>query len=96
MTNKLIISATVKEKLKTRHRVAIREVEQCFDNLCGTFLEDDREEHRTDPATLWFVAPTNKDRLLKVIFMVIQGNIHIKSAYDAKQSVIDLYEDQGK
>jgi effector-binding domain-containing protein len=93
---RLIVSAGVKEKLKTRHNVEVREIEQCFENLCGTFLEDDREEHRTDPATLWFVAPTNKDRLLKVVFIFIDGNVQIKSAYEPQQAVIDLYESKGK
>lgn len=92
----LIISAHVKDKLKTKHNVEIREVEQCFENVCGFFLEDDREEHRTDPATLWFVAPTNKERLLKVIFIFLDGNVHIKSAYEPSKAVIDLYESKGK
>lgn len=92
----LIVSSAIREKLKSRHQVEVREVEQCFENLCGTYLEDDREEHRTDPATLWFVAPTNRGRLLKVVFMFKDGNVHIKSAYEPTQSVIELYATNGK
>lgn len=92
----IIISPSVRAKLTNKHKVEVREVEQCFENLCGTFIEDTREEHKTDPETLWFVAPTNYGRVLKVMFMFIDGNIHIKSAYDAKQVVIDIYEARGK
>lgn len=92
----LIISSAILEKLKTKHAVSRREIEQCFENRVGNFVEDDREEHRTDPPTLWFVAPTNCDRLLKVIFIFIDGNIHIKSAFEPSEKTIDLYEKLGK
>lgn len=59
----LIVSAGVLEKLRDKHGVTVREVEQCFDNKCGLYLEDDREDNRTDPATLAFVASTNQGRL---------------------------------
>jgi hypothetical protein len=90
------ISPEVQAKLRDRHQVTTREISQCFENLCGTYLEDSREEHKTDPATLWFVAPTNQNRLLKVVFICIDGNIHIKSAFEPRQVVIDLYERFGK
>lgn len=92
----LIVSATIRAKLKEKHDVTVREVEQCFENKCGTFLEDDREDHQTDPATLWFVANTNKDRVLKVIFIFIDGNIHLKSAYDAEPAAVEIYDKLGK
>jgi hypothetical protein len=59
-------------------------------------LVDDREDNRTDPATLWFVSETNARRILKICFMVIDGNVHIKSAYEPDDKEIDLYETKGK
>jgi hypothetical protein len=73
-----------------------REVEQCFENKCGTFLPDTREDHQTDPPTLWFIAPTNPGRLLKVIFVFRDGNIYVKSAYEPEPAAITIYERKGK
>lgn len=86
------ISPEILSKLQVKHNVTAREVEQCFENKCGLYLEDDREEHRTDPATLWFIAPTNRDRLLKVVFIFINGTVHIKTAFEPTQEVVDMYE----
>ena len=92
----LIISADVIEKLREKHGVSKREVEQCFENLCGLYVEDDREDNRTDPVTLAFVAPTNQGRLLKVCFMFIDGNVHIKTAFEADPADIAYYDKHGK
>ena len=92
----LIVSAGVLEKLRDKHGVTVREVEQCFDNKCGLYLEDDREDNRTDPATLAFVAPTNQDRLLKVVFIFLDGNAHIKSAFEPNEDDIAFYDRHGK
>lgn len=91
-----VISKAVKQKLLDKHQVEVREVQQCFDNKCGTYLEDTREDHKSDPPTLWFVAPTNGERLLKVIFIFRDGNIILKSAYDADEKSIRIYEKCGK
>ncbi len=92
----LIVSAGVLAKLREKHKVSEREIEQCFENRCGLFLQDDREDHQTDPPTLWFIAPSNEDRPLKVIFMFIGGNVHIKSAYEPEAEAIAIYEKLGK
>jgi uncharacterized DUF497 family protein len=92
----LIFSDKVAKKLATKHKCTQREVAECFDNMCGTYLEDLREEHRTDPATLWFIAETNAGRLLKVVFIYKDGNFHIKSAFDANTTEIAIYEKHGK
>lgn len=92
----LVVSAGVLNKLREKHGVAVREIEQCFENKCGTYVIDDREDNRTDPVTLTFVAPTNQDRLLKVCFMFIDGNVHIKSAFEPTQADIDYYDKHGK
>jgi uncharacterized DUF497 family protein len=92
----LIISSSIQEKLANKHGVTRREVEQCFENRTGLFVEDDREEHRTNPATLWFVSKTNCNRTLKVVFVPIDGNIHIKTAFEPSAEVIALYEALGR
>jgi uncharacterized DUF497 family protein len=86
-----IISTAVRVKLDVKHNVTEHEINQCFLNHYGTCIEDDREEHKTDPATYWFVAETNKCRVLKVVFVPKDGDIHIKSAYDAKEKDINIY-----
>lgn len=91
-----IFSTEVLEKLSNKHQVTDTEVKQCFDNRCGINLVDDRAEHRRNPPTLWFVAETNKGRLLKVVFQYINGNIKIITAYEANQDEIDIYESEGK
>lgn len=88
----IVISPVIQEKLDSKHGVSRREIEQCFENRDGDYVEDTREEHKTDPATLWFVSPTNNNRKLKVIFVFNNGNLYIKSAFDAKQSHIETYE----
>ena len=93
---KVIASSSVLIKLGEKHGVTIREVEQCFENKCGVYLIDDREDHQTDPPTLWFIAPTNRDRLLKVVFIFIDGNVHIKTAFEPDGNEIAIYEKHGQ
>lgn len=92
----LRISEAVLQKLHSKHGVSRREVEQCFENKCGLLLVDDREEHRTDPPTLWFVAPTNSGRKLKIIFIVRDGQVHLRSAYNADQTTCSLYNSKAR
>lgn len=88
---RLIITTAVREKLKSRHQVSVAEVEQAVRNRVGALLADTREEHLTDPPTLWFLAETNKGRLLKVMVVVYNGNVHVKSAYEPSDAVRRLY-----
>lgn len=92
----LRISKTVLEKLETKHNVTRREVEQCFENKCGLLLMDDREEHHSDPPTVWFVAPTNTGRLLKIICIFRDGKVDLRSAYDASSEIQRLYESKAR
>jgi uncharacterized DUF497 family protein len=92
----IIISSRIDIKLDEKHTVTPEEVDQCFDNKCGVNLIDDRAEHQTDPATLWFIAETNKGRLLKIIYVYREGNIYLKSAYEPDDQEIKIYEHEGK
>jgi uncharacterized DUF497 family protein len=92
----IIISPRIDHKLDEKHTVTVDEVDQCFDNKCGVNLIDDREEHRTDPPSLWFIAETNKGRLLKIIYVYRDGKYYIKSGFEPNKSDIETYEDEGK
>ena len=93
----IIISSATRTKLTIKHGgVSELEIEQCFENMAGRFLQDDREDHQTDPPTRWFVAETNKRRNLKICFVLKGVNVHIKTAYEPDEAEIDLYERKGK
>lgn len=67
----LIVTDAIKSKLKTKHKVELQEVEQCFHNKDGRLLTDNRDLHKTHPPILCFIAQTNKRRTLKVAYIQI-------------------------
>ncbi|OCH26641.1 ADP-ribosyl-(dinitrogen reductase) hydrolase [Aliivibrio fischeri] len=79
-------------KLIHKHNVNISEVEECFSNREYGFLEDTREQHKTNPPTQWFIAETDYGRKLKVIFIEFDGHIELKTAYEPNQIELDIYE----
>ncbi|MDO9316601.1 MAG: ADP-ribosyl-(dinitrogen reductase) hydrolase [Gammaproteobacteria bacterium] len=87
----ITFSPDIQKKLLAKHKVLREEVEQCFYNRRGKLLEDSREEHKTTPPTQWFIAETDKRRKLKVIF-VLDGDVRVKSAYDADEESIRIYK----
>ena len=91
----LIVSQKVTDKLKSQHQVVISEVEQCFSNRVGNLLMDNRELRRTNPPTLWFLAKTNRGRLLKIVYIQKGCEIHLKSAYDPNAAEIAIYSRHG-
>lgn len=88
----IIVSKRIAEKLAAKSPpVTPREVEQCFENRTGKLLLDTREQHQTDPPTLWFIAETNNRRLLKVVLIIKSDGVHIKSAYDPNEDEKRIY-----
>lgn len=85
------ISAKTYAKLAQKHGVNAEEITQCFATCEGRFLEDPREEHRTDPPTLWFVSETYYGRMLKVVFIKKDGDIFIKSAFPPNDEEKRIY-----
>lgn len=80
-------------KLKLKHKVTPIEVEECFLNRIKGLLEDTREEHKTHPPTLWFIAETDHGRLLKVVFIErLDGIYEVKTAYEPNQKEVKIYE----
>ncbi|MBP7810742.1 MAG: hypothetical protein KA006_00305 [Neisseria sp.] len=88
----LYISDATRAKLLTKHQVGDIEVMEAFGNREKGFLEDARAENQTIPPTQWFIAETNKGRLLKVVFIATNnGCIVLKTAYDANSEEIRIY-----
>lgn len=87
------IDKAIQAKIMEKHQVSCKEVRECFLNRNGDYLVDDREDNRTDPATLWFLARTNCDRLLKVCFIYSEerGTSFLKTAYAPNEAEIELY-----
>jgi len=93
----LKISPKVLAKLAAKTPpVTTEEIEQCFANRTGVYLIDSREEHASDPPTRWFIAETYFGRKLKVVFIPIGKDVHIRSAFDPNQQEIKIYEDYHK
>ena len=91
----IVISKKVSEKLKDKHQVTEKELLEAFNNRTGKFLMDPREEHRSDPPTMWFVALTNHRRLLKVCFIQRDDDTHIRTAYTANDVELRIYRTHG-
>ncbi len=88
---KIGISASVRNKLSTKHKVTEDEIRECFYNRLGEFLLDRNEDHQTDPPTMQFVSRTNKGRLLRVVFMAMGEVIQIKTGHEASQKQVKFY-----
>lgn len=88
----LIISEGIQRKLDSKHGgITGREIEQCFENCEGNHLIDDREKNRTTPPTKWFIALTNANRPLKIVFVFEDGKVYIKTAYEPSEKEIHIY-----
>ncbi|CAM3075466.1 hypothetical protein [Vibrio neptunius] len=89
------ISNDVRKKLAVKHDVTEQEVIECFANRESTknFLKDTREEHLTDPPTLWFVSETDTGKKLKVVFIYYSDleKFVIKTAYAANPEEIRIF-----
>ena len=88
----IIITQKTLEKLATKHNVTEAEVSQCFANRNGKFLTDTREEHASDPQTQWFISGTDYGRVLKVVFILKDGDINLRSAFTPNESEMRIYE----
>lgn len=91
----LVVSPKIREKLATKHSVTAEEVAQCFANMTGRCLTDTREDHATDPPTLWFIAETDYGRKLKVVFVRKDGDIFLKSAFVPNATELSIYRKFG-
>jgi len=90
----MIISERVVQKLAEKHGVNKSEIVECFTNRESNFLTDMREDHQTNPPTMWFVAQTDFGRKLKVAFIqdANTGEVIIKTAYEANAEEQRIYD----
>lgn len=92
----IVISDALIEKLRDKHGVERLEVEQCFANLRGWFLEDKRTDHLRIPPTQWFIAETNKRRCLKIVFQDVGDDaLRLITAYEPNQVEQAIYATHG-
>lgn len=91
---RLVLTERVREKLTHKHDVTRTEVVQCFGNKVGKLLEDTREQHRADPPTKWFIAETDSGRELKVTFVMEEGVVFLKSAYEPNAAEKRIYNNK--
>ena len=75
-----------------KHNVSEKEIHEALVNMLRKPIKDTREEHDTYPPTWWIVSETNKRRVLKVVFVVDEGLIHIKTAYEPNQAAVEMYQ----
>jgi len=79
-------------KLREKHRVRRADVVEAFANRIDDGPVDDREQHRTDPPSHWFISETNFGRRLKIVYMVVPGKgVVIKTAFEPNAAEEKLY-----
>jgi len=91
----LKISAASEAKLKAKHNVTIPEIRQRFLNRRGKLLVDNRALTKTNPPTLWFLALTNKNRWLKIVYIQKGFEIHLKTAFEPNPDELVIYHRYG-
>lgn len=89
---RIVISDDIRAKLQAKHDVSPKDVRECFENRMGCFLIDDREQHRTDPPTLWFISPNNHNRLLKVCFVLRGDVVYLRTCYPPDAVELSIYK----
>ena len=94
----LLLSPRVRHKLANKiPPVSEQEIRECFRNRKNGLLKDTRRKNRTRPPTLWFIAPTNKKRKLKIVFIQIAENHYtVKTAYEPNETEEIVYEENTK
>jgi uncharacterized DUF497 family protein len=87
----LIVSSKIRDKLAAKHQVTVDEVRQAFADRPDYVVLDEREEHASDPPTVWFVASTDSGRLLKVVYVQRGADIYLRTAYPANAEEVRLF-----
>jgi hypothetical protein len=88
----LLITNAVEIKIRVKHGLSRRDIEECFSNIERERLEDNRVEHKTDPVTQWFIAQNNFGKHIKVVFMLLEdGRSLLKTAYCPNDDEIRIY-----
>lgn len=90
----LVVYPHIEEKLWVKHRVTVAEVRESFANRVGSLGTEDRPQHRWLANRYWFIALTNCDRRLKVVFAIDESESGpvIITAYEPNQEEERQYE----
>jgi len=62
------------------------------DYCLAKLLFDTRANTKTIPPTLWFIAPTNKNRKLKIVYIQKGLQLILKTAYEPNEVELAIYE----
>ncbi|MDC9580162.1 hypothetical protein PSI15_01000 [Xenorhabdus sp. PR6a] len=94
---KLLISSKIRQKLSDKTPpVNEEDILQCFSNRVGRFLEDTREDNRSNPPTKWFISETDYGMTLKVVFIFHPDKgIAIRTAYVPDSEELRIYNKYG-
>lgn len=92
----LIASKKILEKLASKHGVSKEEVEQCFANRSGSYLFDSREDHQSNPPTLWFISETYFGRRLKIVFIQENADVYLRTAFPPNETEERIYKKYGE
>lgn len=94
----VVIVPEIRQKLEIKHGVREIEVHQCFINRDRSYVvdEDEDPEPNAGVPTEYFIAETDKGRLLKVCFVFENGNCYIKTTFEPSQKAISTYESASK
>ena len=88
----LVISPKVREKIANKNPpVTEAEIRECFANRSGMYLHEEREDHKTDPPTRWFISQTDYGRNLKIAFIQEEGDVIIRTAYKPNRDELRIY-----
>lgn len=92
----VVISQKIRDKLAAKHNVSPEEIEQCFANRTGKYVKDLREEHASDPPTKWFISETDYGRKLKVVFILKDGDVYLRTAFSPNEDELRIYNKYGR
>ncbi|EAA8759593.1 hypothetical protein LB105_003636 [Salmonella enterica] len=94
---KFLISGKIRRKLADKTPpVTEEDIVQCFSNRDGNFLEDTRENHKSDPPTQWFISETDYGVKLKVVFVYYPDRgVAIRTAYAPNDTEVSIYKTYG-
>lgn len=93
----LKITTDVLKKLDGKHNVTQQEIVECFTSRTKEPLDDLRQQHKTNPKTVWLISETESGRKLKIVYIEhINGDIEIKSAFKPNQAETYIYNKYAK
>jgi len=56
---------------------------------------DNRALTKTNPPTLWFLALTNRNRYLKIVYIQKNMEVHLKTAFEPNDEELAIYRLHG-